>query len=189
MKSRLILHLDMDGCLTDFDSHFRKFSGGISPEEYRVANGGRGAESSLLKKLGQEFWEDLVWIHGGKELYDVAASHFEVVRILSSAGSGKDWNQYKIVQRGKINWLEKNLPDIQKKNIIIVPFANLKSQHSGTDRILVDDKDTTITQWNLKGGVGILHKSSNYQKTLNRLIELAMGDSGKMSLREIVQSL
>jgi 5'(3')-deoxyribonucleotidase len=176
----------MDGCLTDFDRQFRKFSGGLSPEEYKR----RGeVETSLLKKVGQGFWSELEWIQGGRELYDVAVSHFEVVRILSSAGTGKDVNQYKIVQRGKIEWLEKNIPSIEKRNIIIVPFASLKSRHSGTERILVDDKLSTINQWDLKGGIGLLHDAASYKKTLRKLIDLATGDSGKISLKEIVQSL
>jgi hypothetical protein len=185
MRSRLILHLDMDSCLTDFDSNFRKFSGGLSPEEYRE----RESEFSLLKKVGQTFWESLEWINGGRELYEVATSHFEVVRILSSAGTGKDWDQYKIVKWGKENWLMNNTPSISKGNIIIVPSASLKSRYSGPGCVLVDDKDTTVRQWKLKGGIGVLHDASSYHKTLNKLIELAMEDSGRMSLKEIVQSL
>jgi len=185
MSSELILHLDLDGVLTDFDSAFMKIAGGLTPDEYKAKHG-RGTESSVFLNNGGDFFSNLDWIQGGKELLRFSLSHFKLVRILSSAGTGKDWEKFKEVQAAKIGWLQKNAPQIEKKNIIIVPFANLKARHAGPNRILVDDKDTTIKQWLLKGGIGILHRHSDWTKTIETLQSYA---SGPIKLKEIVESL
>ena len=85
-----------------------------------------------------------------------------------------------------MTWLAENAPYIPKKHIIIVPFASLKSRHSGPNRILVDDKDTTIKQWRISGGVGILHFGSTWQNTINELQKYSVGN---IKLREIVESI
>lgn len=186
MPNDIILHLDMDGVLTDFEAAFKKLSGGIGPDEYRKAHGRKG-ESSLFLKDGKGFFETLDWIPGGREVFDFAVHHFKLVRILTSAGTGKDWNKFKDVQAGKLAWLAKHAPQIEKKNIIVVPFANLKaSRHAGPDRILVDDKDTTIDQWNNKGGIGILHHHAQWQQTIEALQDYA---EGPIKLKEIVATL
>ncbi len=186
MSNDVILYLDMDGVLTDFETAFRKLSGGINPDEYRRIHG-RNGETSLFLKDGKRFFENLDWIEGGQEVFDFAIRHFKVVCILTSAGTGKDWNRFKEVQAGKLAWLAKNAPKIEKKNIIVVPFANLKAaRHAGPNRILVDDKDTTIENWNKRGGIGILHISSQWKKTIESLQDYA---EGPIKLKEIVETL
>jgi hypothetical protein len=107
-----------------------------------------------------------------------------VVRVLTSAGTGKDRERFQEVQAGKLAWLGKNAPQIEKKNVIVVPFASLKAlRHSGPDRVLVDDKDSTIDQWNEKGGIGILHNSAQWKKTIESLQALT---DGPIKLSEIV---
>jgi 5'(3')-deoxyribonucleotidase len=172
MKSNYILHLDLDGVLTDFDGAFAKVAEGLTPTDY-AGKHGNPERKELYFKQPVSFWADMKWIEGGRELVECALSHFKVVRILTSAGTGRDWKKFKEVSTGKHQWLETHLPMVDKKNIIVVPFANLKSRHSGPDRMLVDDKDTTITQFNEKGGIGILHLSSNWQNSVDELKEYA----------------
>lgn len=166
MKSNLILHLDLDGVITDFDTRFRKFSGGLSPEEYKDHHGSDGRES-LYSQLPIEFWIGMEWVKGGQQLVAFALEHFNVVRILTSTGTGNDWKRFKIVQNGKLQWLEKNIPQIEKKNILCVPYANFKAaRYAAPDRILVDDKKSTISSWEKRKGIGILHFSDTFQTTL-----------------------
>lgn len=186
MKSDLILHLDLDGVITDFDSEFKKISGGIGPDEYREKFG----NAAKLKK-DISFWTDMNWIEGGKEIVHFAFKHFNLVRILTSAGTGfKDKEEFEKVKKGKITWITSHIPNIDVKNIIVVPVANMKSRHSGPDRILVDDKDITIKQWDAKGGIGILHNHLNYKNTIQELegyVELSQSKSTKLT--EIIKSL
>ena len=41
----------------------------------------------------------------------------------------------------------------------------------------------TIVQWNLKGGIGILHKASEYKNTIKKLNQLAL----PLNLKEILK--
>lgn len=176
----------MDGVLTDFDAGFLKLSGGISVADYK-AKYGKGSEATLYLGNPGPFFAGLNWIQGGKELVNLALTHFKVVRILSSAGTGKDWVKFKEVQAAKVGWVQANIPQIEKKNIIIVPFANLKAaRHSGPDRIIVDDKERTINQWKEKGGIGVLHKAAIWQSSINALLPYS---STPIKLKEIVEAL
>jgi len=166
MQNDYILHLDMDGVITDFDTAFEAISGGVTSEEYKKQG---KSPSKLYLSHGAKFWENLNWERGGQEVLNFALTHFKVVRILSSAGTGKDWAKYKEVQSGKTAWLAKYAPQIEKKNIIIVPFHTLKARHAGSDRILVDDHDVNINGWVKAGGVGVLHASENWQASLSTL--------------------
>lgn len=182
----MICFLDMDGVITDFEAAFKLISGGITSDQYRKIHGGASGEL-VLSRAGKDFWVNLDWIEGGKEVVDFALSHFKLVRILSSSGTGHDNKRYKEVADGKLQWLSENIPQIQKKNIIIVPFANLKAaRHSGVGRILVDDKDSTIKNWNVKGGVGILHHHTSWKNTITELQSLS---SDPIKLKEIVDAL
>lgn len=183
MQTDYILHLDMDGVLTDFDSAFEAISGGVSSEEYKAQ--GKSVSKLYLSK-GADFWRNLQWIQGGRELLNFSLSHFKLVRILSSAGTGKDWAKFREVQAGKLDWLKQHAPQIEKKNVIIVPFHTLKARHAGPDRILVDDHDVNINGWLKAGGVGILHNAENWQATISTLQPYA---SGPIKLSEIVASL
>src|SRR6266568_1625684 len=118
MLSNLILHLDMDGVLSDFETAFKEISGGILPKDYREQHG-KKAEAELFLNAGSAFWANERWEEGGQELLTFAVANFKIVRILSSAGTGKDWNRYKQVAAGKTQWLAVKAPMIPKQNIII----------------------------------------------------------------------
>ena len=166
MQTDYILHLDMDGVLADFDTAFESISGGVSSEEYKKQG---NSVSKLFLSQGSSFWENLNWEPGGQELLNFSLSHFKVVRILSSAGTGKDWVKYKEVQAGKTVWLNTHAPQIEKRNVIIVGFANLKARHAGPDRILVDDHTVNINSWTKAGGIGFLHNSKDWKRTISDL--------------------
>lgn len=183
MQTEYILYLDMDGVLADFDSAFEKISGGLSADQYKAQG---NSPSKLFLSQGPSFWRDLTWIQGGHELLNFSLANFKVVRILSSAGTGKDWKKYKEVQSGKMEWLATHIPQIPRRNIIIVPFHSLKARHAGPDRILVDDHTVNINGWVKAGGIGILHNSKNWQATIDELQQYA---SGPLKLKEIVDSL
>lgn len=57
--------------------------------------------------------------------------------------------------------------------IFIVGGKHRKQEYASRNGILVDDVASTIYQWNVKGGYGILHHSENYKKTLEELEDLA----------------
>lgn len=131
---------------------------------------------------GSKFWADLDWIHGGKEVCDASFRLFERVCILSSAGTTNE-ERAMVVASGKRAWLKKNIPSIPEDRIFIVPGKHRKQEFAAKNAILVDDIGTTISQWNHKGGYGVLHSSNNYKKTIEDLEDV----SRPIKLSEIVK--
>lgn len=182
MKNKdYILYLDLDGVLVDFDGGYRKLSQGRSIQETAAADGEDSAREKYLKAKA-DWWANLDWIHGGRELFNASDKMFEHVCILSSAGTG-DPEKGKAVVEGKIRWLAKNIPSMDASRTFIVFGKHLKQERSAKNAILVDDVAITIEQWNARGGFGILHKSNDYKKTIEELYDIA----SPISLAEMVK--
>lgn len=158
------LYLDMDGVLVDYMNGW--------------------AKAKLMKPMPNivEFWANLDWIKGGKELYRTATSLFQHVRILSSAGT-EDPKKLEWITEGKKMWVEKNIPSMNLDQVFIVPGRRFKQQYSSRGSILVDDMLDTINQWNAKGGYGILHDANYYKETVSELQNMVTPSS----LQEIVK--
>lgn len=182
-NSQLILYLDLDGVLVDFDDGYKKLSGGFGIRHYVQQVGEPTARDTFLK-AGSDFWENLNWIHGGKALWEAANSLFENVNILSSAGT-TDAQKANVVASGKRKWLKKHLPELNDDHIFIVPGKHRKKEFASRDSILVDDIAITIQEWNSNGGFGILHNSATYKKTINELKTI----SSPISLAELVNQI
>jgi hypothetical protein len=133
-----------------------------------------GEKATRNKFLDQdiEFWANLEWMYGGKELWEASSRLFGRVYILSSAGT-TDPNRAKSVIEGKKLWLKKNIPSLSDNRIFIVLGKHMKQQYASRDSILVDDMPVTIKQWDEKGGYGILHNSKHYEKTIEELEDLS----------------
>lgn len=179
MNREYTLFLDMDGVLVDFEGGFKKLSDGLKSTEMKDKYGEKIVKDYFLN-AGINFWADLDWVMGGRELWNTSIKLFERVCILSSSGT-TDPEKGKIVEAGKRLWLKKNIPSIQQDHVFIVGGRHLKQKFAGKLRILVDDMPETISQWNDVGGYGILHYHEEYKKTIGDLQDIAM----PLSLMEI----
>ena len=59
-------------------------------------------------------------------------------------------------KQGKREWLAKYLPNIPKKNIIIVRNGNMKHKYAVKDSILVDDKPENVANYQSVGEKAVL---------------------------------
>ena len=171
MNKTYKLYLDMDGCLVDFANGFEKFTNGIKLAQYIDLHGYSTAKEVFFK-AGIPFWENLDWIHGGRELLDTSVTLFNDVNILSSAAT-TDESKAVVVEQGKRNWISTHMPTFNSSKVFIVRGRNFKKQYVAPTSILVDDLASTIDEWNNSGGIGILHDSNDYEKTLKALFKLA----------------
>ena len=69
--------------------------------------------------------------------------------------------------QGKMAWLYKNIPTLQLDDIILVENKHKKQHYSKINDIIIYDTPIVIEELIKKGGVGILHKTS--QETINKL--------------------
>ncbi len=171
----------MDGVLTDFHQGFSDVYYSVITDKMSKEEKMKAAEAEYARQ-GASFWVNLDWEHGGRELWKASANLFEHIGILSSA-SANTVRRLEEVTEGKVEWLKKHIPELPEDQIIIVASKHQKQNYANKFSILVDDKDTTIQEWNSRGGYGILHNSSNYRKTIEDLEDIAL----PISLAEIVK--
>jgi hypothetical protein len=173
----------MDGVLVDFQSGYVGLTDGLTIQEMSAKHGKKSARDAYLA-AGIKFWANLPWIRGGKELWKASQDLFKRVCILSSAGTS-DPERGKIGDIGKRQWIKKNMPQMDDKNVFIVMGKHLKPNFANKMSILVDDVPITIQKWNAQGGYGILHDSNHYKKTIETLEDI----SRPMTLKEIIKRM
>ena len=147
------IYCDMDGVLCDFDRRFEQF-GGMSPNEYKTTNGTKKFWE-LIDGIGAQFWSEMPWMQDGKQLWTHISKYKPT---LLSAPSEDASSRY-----GKSLWVKKNIPGTK----LILAERKNKQNYSKKNRILIDDMPETIKEWKLRGGIGILHTST--ENTLNEL--------------------
>jgi len=77
----------------------------------------------------------------------------------------------------KFDWLSRHLKNHQPRSIILDHEKyRYAKQANGTPNILIDDWETNIRLWEANGGIGILHKDSEWRETLTRLRDALQGD-------------
>jgi hypothetical protein len=157
--SQYKIFCDMDGVLCDFDRRFEQF-GGMSPQEYESKKGVKEFWELIDNKIGVQFWSKMPWMPDGKQLW----KHIEKYNpSLLSAPSEEASSRY-----GKHLWVKENMPGTK----LILASREKKKNYSKKNRILIDDRQDTIQEWNAKGGIGILHIST--ENTINQLQKLGL---------------
>ena len=142
------IYCDMDGVLTDFDTQFKELSGGIAPKDYENKYG-KDAFWSLISQGGVGYWVGMPWMPNGKQLWEYISKYNPIIL---SAPSRENESRL-----GKRLWVRNNLSP--KPKLILASAAN-KPNYSTRNKILIDDRADTISNWNAKGGIGILFKST-----------------------------
>jgi len=161
-KTQYNIYCDMDGVLCDFDNRF-KFYTDMSFDEYK-AKYGKQIGYDVINKLGENYWANMKWEPNGKQLWDIIKPHNPF--ILSSPG------YFRGAKEGKLKWIQKNLGI--PENRVIFSQAEDKKNKAGKNNILIDDLPSNINDWKTAGGIGILHNSSNPEKTYKKLEELGL---------------
>ncbi|MPN47251.1 hypothetical protein SDC9_194852 [bioreactor metagenome] len=100
------------------------------------------------------------WMAGGKELHGFLKNAGLHPTILSALPSPDRKIAMANARKGKIDWLKKEL-GTQYANNAILCFRPEKALQSGTSRILIDDNQDNIREWEEAGGTAVLHKNTN----------------------------
>jgi len=147
---------DMDGVIVDFEKGYYELTGKYTSqiiddkEEFW----------KLLDEEGALFWATLPWMPDGKELWRYIKRYKPYILTAPSMNPSS--------KVGKEAWCKININSQYKK--LYFKAAKYKSDFAGENKILIDDRQDTITSWNAKGGIGILHTSAtNSIKELQKL--------------------
>jgi len=128
------------------------------------------AASNLMYRLledDEEFWANLPWMPGGKELWAFISVHNPAILTSPMDKRGKKGSL-----RGKERWIKDNLGLANIRELI---FEHKKYRHAlsseGEPNILIDDFMSKVGPWREHGGFGIHHTADAVQ-TIGTLKEL-----------------
>jgi hypothetical protein len=150
------IYLDMDGVVADFEQRFKDLSG-MGPREFESKYGKNEFWDFIDEKHKVGFWVGIPPMEGAKQLVDYVSKHDYV---MLTAPSIKKQSRL-----GKALWIRNHTGDIFPSKPTVI-FKAAKEKHkvkpSLTEKdILIDDKASTIDNWNAAGGTGILYTSAN----------------------------
>jgi hypothetical protein len=148
----------MDGVLVDFEKGYYDLTGVHTTQFVK----GDSTFWEPISKAGASFWANLPWMSDGQELWRYIKKYKP--NILSAP------SQDPSSKIGKEAWLKMNLQNSFKK-AYFYNRAN-KKLFAGPNRILIDDMQQTIDEWNTAGGIGIFHTSA--ADTISQLKKLGL---------------
>jgi hypothetical protein len=155
----------MDGVICDFYKRY-----------YEIFNVDLPSARSHGEKISLEWnkfvegknFETLDWHAGGLELLKFIISLDIPVEILSSSGGH---THHEEVKKQKKVWLKRHHIDFTAN---IVPGRKLKANYAKPDIILIDDTEDVIDDFNMAGGIGILHTDAD--KTI-KIVQSILDDT------------
>jgi 5'(3')-deoxyribonucleotidase len=164
IKPKYIIFCDMDGVLVDFDKGYEDMTGKHTKHvKLQDKNEFWNNLDQSLKDKGlteYDYWKNLDWMPDGQTLWNYIKQYNPYILTAPSIDPGS--------KQGKREWVQRL--DGMKK--IYFKPARFKQELSSKNRILIDDRADTITNWNAKGGIGILHTSAD--NTIKQLKQLGL---------------
>ncbi len=128
----------------------------------------RDYEALVNQELGiTDFFANLDWTSNGKFLWKAVSKMFNDIRLLSTSHS--DGEEHRETVAGKKLWAKMNLKTIPDNHVYVVERRRQKALYASETSILVDDLGDTIHEWELSGGIGILHNNDYVERTLAEL--------------------
>ena len=171
------LYVDLDGVLVDFDKGYEKLTGIHTYHADRQgSNHFWGLYRSGIQSSGgteKNYWESLEWTEDGKMLWDYVKEYNPHILTAPSVNpeipKPERYNiSHNESMQGKTEWVKR----LDNMNKLYFKASSYKQQLSKVGRILIDDRKVTIDGWNEKGGIGILHTST--EDTIKQLKELGL---------------
>jgi phosphoglycolate phosphatase-like HAD superfamily hydrolase len=142
---------DLDGVLVDLSGRMSQIykeklsNHGFTDKFYKLMD-----KLTPVERL--EFWSNLDETEDCMELWNFI-KQFDPHILTSCSGMAA-------ACLGKKNWCSEHL-EIKLDKVICVQHSEDKQNYAGKNKILIDDLPSNITEWENKGGIGILHKRSN----------------------------
>lgn len=153
----MIIYLDLDGVLADFDKRADQLLG---PEHTYLAT---KEDWDILRQKDPEFFLNLDLMPSARELWkyvkELVEGSSHDLKILTALPFRADWPEVKDHKR---KWVRKHFcKDIE---VLFGPFSRDKQKHCKPGDILIDDREDNINAWNEAGGIGVLYKDPKSTK-------------------------
>lgn len=143
--------IDLDGVLVDFvEGAFKHYGINIPYPEitWDFPNQAGIPMADFFKPFGKDFWSRLCPTWEFDEIIPAAENKFGKENVfLCSHPCETDG-----CITGKAAWIERWLPDYTQRLVL----TGRKDVFSGSNRVLIDDRDKNVDDWVKVGGVGIM---------------------------------
>jgi len=153
------IFLDMDGVLADFFSEYAKLAG--VPADVKSGRAdyrnipAELREPVIAKMRGTDFFHRLPKFPSADRLVAMVVKIFGYYNICSSPLRGDNQNS----EAMKRAWIADNLDPQPRVIRITGRKGKYAKQQDGTPNILVDDRNTVLTEWEQSGGIGIKYQA------------------------------
>jgi hypothetical protein len=161
------IYFDLDGVLAGFDDQFRKYNKeGLDFKDYIKEYGAKKAWD-IINKGKSEYWSEMDWNPGGKQLFDYVNKMADKKRIevwvLSSPGLDPNGD----AKKGKNEWVSKhtNIPENRR----VYKQAKEKHTEAKPGYLLIDDMGKNVTEFIEAGGFGIKNNPENSMDSIKKL--------------------
>lgn len=144
----MIIWFDMDGVLADFDGEFARLSGQTWKENIHET----WKDKWAIINQHPEFFLNLPWIEGSRELWDWCEGRDRRILSASSCNCPASYQQ-------KLSWCEREL-GISGDPVVIVKHREEKAAYAIRNAVLIDDKEENINEWRAAGGIGVLFENA-----------------------------
>ena len=146
-----LIYCDLDGVLVDLAGRMSEVygedlrSGSFTDKFYKYMD-----KLNVTEKI--DFWTNLEETKDCMELWNFI-KQFNPEILTSCSGMAA-------ACMGKKKWCLEHL-DVRPNRVICVPHSTDKQNYAGSKKILIDDLESNVSEWDSKGGIGILHKNAN----------------------------
>ena len=147
-ESNFKIYCDMDGVLTDFDKQFTDSISPWKPKQF-IDKNGLNEFWEEIDGRGVGFWVGMKWMEDGKQLWNLLKENFEV-ELLSSPSRAEN------SRLGKRLWVRNHKLGVK----LNLAYSKNKQKYAAPNHVLIDDRKDNIEDWESKGGIGILHTST-----------------------------
>ena len=179
-RGRPEIFLDMDGVLADFFSEYAKLAG-VPPDVRSGRADYRNIPAELREPViaqmrGTDFFYRLPKFPSADRLVAMVVQVFGYYNVCSSPLRGDNQNS----EAMKRAWIAENLDPQPRVIRITGRKGKYAKQPDGTPNILVDDRNTVLTEWEQSGGIGIKYQADEdgldtVAQGLRRAFEIVKG--------------
>lgn len=152
------IYCDLDGVLADFEKGYYDLTG-IHTKQWIK---GDDKFWKPIDEAGASFWANLNWMPDGKQLWEYISKYSP--NILSAPSRNPS------SKVGKEAWCKMHLKNQYRK--LYFASRGMKQMFAEKNRILIDDLEQTILEWDARGGIGIHHTSTS--NTIAQLKKLGL---------------
>jgi hypothetical protein len=163
------VYFDLDGTLADFDAQVQRMFGASSADGFFDKYGPKEAWEKIIGK-DADFWTTMKVLSDGKKVLDYVKQAGNPISVLSAPPKPKNapLSYIKKVIQWKMMWAKSHVGSVPMK----FAYSGEKGRFAKPNRILIDDFDKNLVEWESKGGIGI--KFDNAQSVIKKLKDLGV---------------